>query len=153
MKQSSIITIGLVFAMLFGMAFACGDDRTGDTDVQDKTNNQTLPFGRYAFMSITTFRADGSPNVNTNLTGGLTLSADGRYEHDLWMGKTPFGCGPGTYRITDNKLYLKADPNKGCKGLDYTFAYDAQQNRLSLSNDDKSVIQLLCKDGENNCFK
>jgi hypothetical protein len=139
------MTISLVFIMLFGMAFACADDET------NVTNTQTIPAGRYWFMSITTFRADGSPQVNIDLTGGLTLHDNGRYEHDLWMSGTPFGYGPGSYRISGNKLYLNPDPAVNRPNIVYNFIYDQQKNRLSLSQDEPRVLQLLCGAGKKDC--
>jgi len=153
----SLQTLGIIFVMFFAMAFACGDNRETNTEGtdsrQNKTTNQALPLGQYAFMSITTFREDGTSNTSTNLTGSLSLSGDGIYEHDLWMGNAPFGCGPGTYQISGNKLVLKPDPSVGCEGLDYNFLYDEQQNRLSLITDNRTTTLLLCKVGENNCFE
>ncbi len=153
----SLQSLGIVFAIFFVMAFACGDDSETDTEEnnprQNKTTNQALPLGQYAFMSITTFREDGTSKTSTNLTGSLTLAGGGTYEHDLRMGNAPFGCGPGTYQISGSKLHLKPDPSVGCQGLDYNFLYDEQQNRLSLVTDDRTTTLLLCKAGENDCFK
>ena len=143
--QSSTVTIALVFVLWFGMAFSCADDSSEGT--------QALPLGSYAFMSLTTFRDDGTSKTSTNLLGSLVISSNGRYEHDLWMGNTPFGCGPGTYKISGNQLKLRPDPPNGCNGLEYNFLYDSEKNRLSLVTEDRDVALLLCKVGEPSCFK
>ncbi|MCY7349006.1 MAG: hypothetical protein LH614_22680 [Pyrinomonadaceae bacterium] len=153
----SLQSLGIIFGIFFAMAFACRDNREtgteGENPRQNKTTDQALPPGQYAFMSITTFREDGTSKTSTNLTGSLALSGSGKYEHDLWMGNAPFGCGPGTYQTSGSKLALKPDPSVGCEGLDYNFLYDEQQNRLSLVTDDRTTTLLLCQVGENDCFK
>lgn len=151
-RRTNLMTLGIVLAVFFGVAFSCGDDnnQTGGGN----GGNGNLPPGEYAFMSITTLRADGKPRVTTEVNGSLTINGNGRYEHDLWMSGAPFGCGPGKYTITGNRLQLTPDPGIGCEGLDYTFLYDEQKNRLSLINrTTPDVTQLLCKVDQGNCFE
>lgn len=153
----SLQSLGIVFAIFFAMAFACGDDSETDTEGnnprQNKTTNQALPPGEYTFMSMTTMRDDGSPNVTTNVTGALELLDDGTYEHNIWIGNSPGGCGPGTYSISGNKLRIMPAPEKGCNPENWSFIYDRQINRLSLVSEDKAVTLLYCVAGETNCFK
>ncbi|MGI8788148.1 MAG: hypothetical protein ACR2HG_10345 [Pyrinomonadaceae bacterium] len=138
------------------MAFACnnGDDESGRTTPLQTTQNTKgsgIPSGEYAFMSVASTRSDGSPNVNTGVHGSPVLNDDGTYEHSIYIGNSPGGCGPGTYRISGDTLTLTPNASVGCKAKGWKYIYNPQMNRLSFR--DESVTLLYCVAGEGNCFK
>lgn len=147
-KQNVLINLGLVLSLLFCMAFSCNDNHD-QTQPAKATGN--LPPGEYALMSVTSMRADGTPNVNIDVNGSLILKTDGTYEHDIWVSNSPGGCGPGTYRITGSTLRLMPGKDTGCDAQDWSFIYDEQMNKLSLR--DGNVTLLYCVAGKNKCFK
>lgn len=139
------------------MAFACsnGDETDGGgTSVRRTTIKAAvsgIPAGEYTFMSVAATRRDGSPNVNTGVHGSLVLNEDGTYEHSIYIGNSPGGCGPGTYSIAGDTLTLTPNASTGCNAKGWKYIYDAQMNRLSLR--DESVTLLYCVAGGKDCFK
>ena len=126
--------------------------KVGDmAETTDKTAVSGIPVGEYAFMSVTSTRTDGSANVNTNVNGSLVLKANRTYEHNIYIGNSPGGCGPGNYSIAGDTLTLTPNAATGCDAKGWKYIYDAQINRLSLR--DKNVTLLYCKDGAAGCFK
>ncbi|MGI8467920.1 MAG: hypothetical protein ACR2N3_05655 [Pyrinomonadaceae bacterium] len=158
--KNLLISSSFIFSLLFCMAFVCnnGNDQSaagdGETPARQTTVSTTdsgIPTGEYAFMSVTSIRRDGSPNVNTNVHGSLVLNDDGTYEHSIYIGNSPGGCGPGTYSIAGDTLRLMPNASTGCNAADWKYIYDAQMNRLSLR--DENVTLLYCVAGGKDCFK
>lgn len=135
----SLQSLVIVFAMLFAMAFACGDDET------QTASNQTIPPLEYAYVSAFTKRADGSM-ITGNASGSLLLLADGKYTHTRYIGSILNIWKPGTYKIVGDKITLTPDDKTEKKEV-WKFYYSQKAQALSLMTDDNSLGYLLVMAG------
>lgn len=145
----SLQSLGIVFAMLFAMAFACGGDENDSPEPQKTTSGETskqaIPPLEYAYVSAFTKRADGSM-ITGSASGKLLLLADGKYTHTRYIGSILNLWKPGTYKIVGDKIILTPDDKTEEKEV-WKFYYSQQAQALSLMTDDNSLGYLLVMAG------
>jgi len=137
--QKSLITLLLVFGLLFCLAFACNDETQqadfdkGVTDSGGAATSAGLPFGTYAcFTTVAVYAGQGGsgsytyPIYNTSLQtrGTIDVKSD------------------GTYKVGDTRCHYSFDP--ATRSIQWQDCPFAEASSSQLTNDDKGnqVIQV-----------
>lgn len=130
--QTSLITVGLVFVMLFGMAFACGSEDGAETGDSSATTSG-LPAGTYSCATtIPIYAGQGGSGSHT-----YPIYNYSRQVRDPISVKSD-----GTYSVGSSRCHYSYDPTT--KSIQWQDCPFAQASSSQLTNDDKGnqVIQV-----------
>jgi hypothetical protein len=143
--RNALINSGLVFLLLFCMAFACknGKDRPAPIDENQVLRSADL-VGTWYYIAI--LHANGTENELRNRESYLNLKADDTFENRFGM-LVGSGWQIGTYSIDGNRLTLNPE-NREPSTYVVTFGDDGKKTfglsgkTLTLSGEDSSGYKL-----------
>ncbi len=139
--KNLLVNLGIVFSLLFCMAFACndGDERGGaaDGDVRQTARNNSnagLPGGSYVcFTTVSTYAGQGGSGRNTYPIYNFSRQTRGVIDVK----------SDGTYSVGGSRCHYSYDPTtKNIQWQDCPFA-DASSSELT--TDDEGSEQILVK--------
>ncbi len=162
-NQKSLVSLLLVFGLLFCLAFACKDDNAGETgsDRNGKSKNQTATRDDSEDESVDSDSGGNDPGGTT--TNGLPAGTYACFTTvQIYAGQG--GSGSSTYPIynysrqTRGEINVESDGTYSVGGTSCHYSYDAATNSIQwqdcafaqasssqLTTDDKGNQQIMVK--------